>query len=391
MTAVAGDRGDGPSTSAASPTSSAPSIRVEDASVVGSGGPARIVLSNLPRADEIAEAVASARGVSQQRDGRFVVTAVPARLVDAAGRVGGQELAGLLAGLLEPAVAAWAKPPPDLMTPRGPLPTSRRTLVMAVLNVTPDSFSDGGTHLSDDHPAPAIEAGRSMVAAGADVVDVGGESSRPGADPVPLDEELARVIPVVAALAEDGCVVSIDTTKAAVARAAIEAGAAIVNDVSAGAFDEALVPTVAELGAAYVLMHMRGTPRTMQDDQRYGDVVGDVFDFLAARLAAFTAFGADPARIAVDPGIGFAKTAAHNLELLRRLREFTSLGRPILVGTSRKSFLGTITGVGDPAARVDGSLAAAVLSVASGARIVRVHDIAETVRAVRVADAVGSA
>ena len=391
MTEVTEAQGDRPNASPTPPVPPAPSIRVEDASVVGAGGPARIVLSNLPRAEEIAEAVASARGVSQRRGERFVVTAVPARLVDAAGRVGGRELAGLVAGLLDPAVAAWGMPPPDLVTPRGTLPTSRRTIVMGVLNVTPDSFSDGGAHLARDHPAPAIRAGRRLVDAGAEVIDVGGESSRPGADAVPVDVELDRVVPVVAALAEDGVIVSVDTTKAAVARAAVEAGAAIVNDISAGAFDDGLLPTVVELGAAYVLMHMRGTPRTMQDEHRYGEVVGDVFDFVAARVAELVALGADPAGIVVDPGIGFAKTAAHNLELLRRLREFTSLGRPVLVGASRKSFLGTITGVGDAAGRLDGSLAAAVLAVAGGARMVRVHDVAETVRAVRVADAVASA
>ena len=371
---------------------SSPLVRVEDASVVASGGPARIVLSNLPRADEIADAVASARGVSHRLEGRLVVTAVPARLVDAAGRVGGAELAALLAGLLDPAVAAWSKAPPDLITNQGPLPTGRRTLVMGVLNVTPDSFSDGGAHFfTSDRAVDAIEAGRAMAAAGADIVDVGGESSRPGAEPVGVDEERRRVVPVVAALADEGVVVSVDTTKAAVARDAVAAGASIVNDISAGCFDADLIPTVAELGAGYVLMHMRGNPTTMQQEARYGDVVGEVFDFLGDRLAACSEAGLDHERIALDPGIGFAKTAAHNLELLRRLREFTSLGRPLLMGASRKSFLGTITGVTDPAERVDGSLAAAVISVTGGARIVRVHDVAETARAVRVADAVASA
>ena len=220
--------------------------------------------------------------------------------------------------------------------------------------------------------------------------NVGGESTRPGADPVPEADELERVLPVIEALAADGIVVSIDTTKAAVARAAVEAGAAIVNDVSAGALDGLLLPTVAELDVPYVVMHMRGTPRTMQRDPRYRDVVGEVFDFLAETVDRLVVSGIDPSRLVVDPGIGFGKTMAHNLELLRRAREFTSLGRPVLIGTSRKSFLGTLTGTGDAALRLEGSIVTAAMAVAAGAAIVRVHDVAETVRAVRVAHAVAT-
>ena len=368
---------------------SRPTARVEDAGLVPSGGPARIALSRVPRAPEIATAVAAARGVSAWVADRLVVTAVPERLIDAAGRVGGARLAGLIRGLVEPAIDAWLQGAPDVPSTGGPLPTSQRTLVMGVLNVTPDSFSDGGVALRpDEHPAPAIAAGLAMSAAGADIVDVGGESTRPGAAPVALAEELDRVVPVVAALADAGALVSIDTTKAAVARAAVEAGAAIVNDVSAGSLDPDLLPTVADLGVPYVLMHRRGTPETMQRDPVYADVVGEVFDFLADRLADLAAAGVPAERVIVDPGIGFGKTLDHNLEVLRRVREFTSLGRPVLIGASRKAFIGRLTEVSDPTDRLEGSLAVVALAVGAGARLLRVHDVAATWRAARVADAI---
>lgn len=371
---------------------SRPIARVEDATLVRAGGPARLALSRLPRASEIADAVASARGVSTWVEGRLVVTAVPSRLVDAAGRVGGRELADQLGAAVEPAIAAWLGAPVDLETPAGSLPLSRRPVLMGVLNVTPDSFSDGGVHYAPDrHPDAAVDAGRALLEAGADVVDVGGESSRPGAEPVDEEEECRRVLPVVERLAADGAVVSIDTTKSRVAREAVELGAAMVNDVSAGAFDDRLPGVVGELGVPYVLMHMRGTPRTMQDDPRYGDVVGDVYDFLADRLVRLEEDGVDPARVIVDPGIGFGKTAEHNLQLLRRTRELTSLGRPVLVGASRKSFLGAIGGERAPQERAVESLAAATLAVAGGSRLLRVHDVADTRRAVAVAHAVATA
>jgi dihydropteroate synthase len=367
-------------------------VRVEDAATVPSGGPARIAISGLPRSAEVADAVAAARGQSHRVDDRLVVTAVPSRLVDAAGRVGGAPLAETLRAEVDPAVDAWLYGPGDLDTPAGALPTSHRPLVMGIVNVTPDSFSDGGVSFdADGDPGPAVEAGLSMQQAGADVIDVGGESTRPGAGPVDAEVELARVVPVVERLADAGATVSIDTSKAEVARACVQAGAAIVNDVSAGTFDAQMLPTVAELDAAIVLMHLQGTPRTMQDDPRYGDVVGDVFDVLADRTQAAVESGIPRTRIAVDPGIGFGKTLTHNLELLRRLRELTSLGRPVLVGVSRKGFIGELTGANDPLDRLEGSLAAAALSVGRGARIVRVHDVAATVRAVRVADAIATA
>jgi dihydropteroate synthase len=369
--------------------STAPIVRVEEAGFVPTGGAARLALSQLPRADEVADAVRAARGVFHWVGERLIVTAVPSRLVDAAGRVGGLVLAQQMRTAVEPAVDAWLAGAPDVTTPNGTLTTSKRPLVMGVLNVTPDSFSDGGVHFAcDAHPAEAIAAGRALAVAGADLVDVGGESTRPGAEPVGVDEELARVVPVVEGLAGDGVVVSVDTTKAVVARAAVEAGASMVNDVSAGTMDEALLPTVAELGVPYVLMHMQGTPRTMQADPRYEDVVGEVYDFLAAQLAQLDALGVARERVVVDPGIGFGKRLEHNLALLRRLREFTSLGRPILIGASRKSFVGQLTGTEDPTDRLEGSLAAAALAVASGARVLRVHDVAATARAVAVAHAI---
>jgi dihydropteroate synthase len=249
---------------------------------------------------------------------------------------------------------------------------------MGVVNVTPDSFSDGGRFL--DHAA-AVAHGRAEVADGADWIDVGGESTRPRAEPVPVAEELRRVVPVVEALAADGVAVSIDTRKAEVARAAVAAGARIVNDVSASLGDVA-----AELGVGYVAMHMLGDPRTMQDEPHYDDVVTDVRDFLVERAAAARAAGAP--EVWIDPGIGFGKTLAHNLDLLANLDVLVATGFPVVVGTSRKSMLGTLAARADasgtvpPASdRLEGSLATAVWSAWRGAAMVRVHDVAATVAA----------
>jgi dihydropteroate synthase len=253
--------------------------------------------------------------------------------------------------------------------------------IMGIVNVTPDSFSDGGEFLAAD---AAIAHGRALLSAGADIVDIGGESTRPGAAEVPADEEIARVLPVVEALSGDGATISIDTSKAAVADAALGAGAAIVNDVTALA-DPEMAPLCAERGPGVVLMHMRGTPRTMQDDPVYGDVVTDVRDFLAERLRFALETGIAEDRIWLDPGIGFGKTVDHNLELIARLGEIADLGRPIVVGASRKAFIGRITGreVDD---RLGGSIASNVLGLAHGADVLRVHDVAETIQAVRVAE-----
>jgi dihydropteroate synthase len=256
-------------------------------------------------------------------------------------------------------------------------------LVMGVVNVTPDSFSDGGRYLD---PRAAIDHGLALLAEGADILDVGGESTRPGADPVTADEEIARVEPVVAALAADGARVSIDTSKAPVAERALAAGATYVNDVSALRFDAALAGVVAQSGAQCCLMHMRGEPRTMQDDPRYDDVVSDVKAFLEDRLRHAVGMGIAEDRIHLDPGIGFGKTLEHNLELLRRLDEIVALGRPVVVGTSRKSFLGRLTGR-EVADRVPATLATTVLAYERGASIFRVHDVAPTVDALKVSAA----
>ena len=256
--------------------------------------------------------------------------------------------------------------------------------LMGVVNVTPDSFSDGGLFLE---PEAAVAHGEQLARDGAEILDVGGESTRPGAAEVGAAEEAARTQPVVADLAGLGHEVSIDTSKAAVAEAALDAGAAIVNDVTALRGDPELGALCADRGATLVLMHMQGDPRTMQDDPTYGDVVDDVRAFLAERVEAAIAAGVAEERIWLDPGIGFGKTLDHNLELLRRLGELRALGRPLLVGTSRKSFIGKIDG-SEAAGRIGGTIASSVLAVAEGAEVLRVHDVAEVAQAVRVADAV---
>jgi dihydropteroate synthase len=256
--------------------------------------------------------------------------------------------------------------------------------LMGVVNVTPDSFSDGGLYLD---PEAAIAHGRELAAAGAAILDVGGESTRPGAEPVDEVEELRRVIPVVTGLAGSGAEVSIDTSKAPVAAAALDAGAAIVNDVTALRGDTEMAALCAERGATVVLMHMLGDPRTMQADPRYDDVVADVGAFLAERLQAAVAAGIAEERIWLDPGIGFGKTAEHNLELLRRLPELRRLGRPLVVGTSRKSFIGRLDG--SPASeRLGGTIASSVMAAAEGAEVLRVHDVAEVAEAMKLAAAV---
>jgi len=246
--------------------------------------------------------------------------------------------------------------------------------IMGVVNVTPDSFSDGGTF---DDDAAAVRHARRLVEEGAAIVDVGGESTRPGAAPVPAEEELRRVVPVVEGLAALGldARISVDTMKLEVARAAVDAGAAYVNDVTAFRHDPELAGLVAERGLECCLMHMLGEPRTMQQDPRYDDVVSDVKAFLEERLAAAVAAGVPEERVQLDPGIGFGKTLEHNLELLRRLDEIAAIGRPVVLGTSRKSFIGRITGR-DVAGRVHGTVATCVLGYERGARVFRVHDVA---------------
>ncbi len=258
-----------------------------------------------------------------------------------------------------------------------------RFTIMGVVNVTPDSFSDGGRFLD---PRAAIAQGRRLAAEGARMLDVGGESTRPGADGVPAGDEARRVVPVVEALAAEDAVVSIDTSKRSVAEAALDAGASFVNDVSAFRGDPELAGLVASRGVDCCLMHMLGSPRTMQDDPRYEDVVSEVKAFLEGRLAFAVAEGVPEERVLLDPGIGFGKTVAHNLELLRRLDEIVALGRPVMVGVSRKSFLGKITGR-EPDQRAVATAAANVLALERGASVFRVHDVPETLDALSVATA----
>jgi dihydropteroate synthase len=259
--------------------------------------------------------------------------------------------------------------------------TRPRPLIMGIVNVTPDSFSDGGRYL--DAEAAVAHAMR-LLDDGADLLDIGGESTRPGAEPIDADAECGRIIPVIQAIREHiDAPISVDTVKASVARAALEAGACIVNDVSACTADPDMIKVISETRAGVVLMHMQGSPRTMQDNPRYDDVVSDVRDYLAARMASLEAAGIAPERMALDPGIGFGKTLAHNTRLLGRLRTLAALGRPVVVGLSRKRMLGDLTGraVGE---RLAAGLAGLAWCVLQGAGVLRVHDVAESRDAVRV-------
>jgi dihydropteroate synthase len=277
---------------------------------------------------------------------------------------------------------------PVVMDCRGkPLVFGAQTLIMGILNVTPDSFSDGGCYLDAQN---AIAHAKSMVAEGADIIDIGGESSRPGALPVSVDEELARVLPVIEGIADKVDVpISIDTYKSAVARQALEAGANIVNDITALRGDPEIADIVAEMESGVVLMHMKGTPRTMQRSPVYQDVVTEVIAWLQHCIKAAEARGISPERIMVDPGIGFGKSlnCSHNLQILRRLDEFRCLNKPLLIGTSRKAFIGKILGLpeGD---RVEGTAATVAWAIAHGADVVRVHDVKAMRRVADMTDAI---
>ena len=263
---------------------------------------------------------------------------------------------------------------------------SRRGLIMGVLNVTPDSFSDHGQFFSADK---ATERGFQMAAEGADIIDVGGESARPGAEPVTADEELRRVIPVIENLRRKLDVpISIDTSKAEVARAAIEAGALIVNDVTGGRGDDKMLPLVAETKSALIIMHMQGTPRTMQIQPRYSDVVAEISEFFRQQYVVAIGLNIDPMAIAFDPGIGFGKTLDHNLELLAQLERLRAHDRPLVVGVSRKSFLGKLIGSPEISDRLVPGLALSALLRARGADVFRVHDVKENVYALRVSEAI---
>ena len=265
------------------------------------------------------------------------------------------------------------------------IPLGRRTLVMGIVNATPDSFSDGGSYANVDD---AVKHAIQMVADGAELVDVGGESTRPGSDVVAPEEEIHRVLPVIRRIVDElpDVPVSIDTRKPAVARAALQAGATIVNDVSAGA-DPAMFGVVGEADAGMVLMHMKGEPKTMQDDPSYYDVVAEVRGFLGDRVEAAVGAGIDLERLCIDPGIGFGKTLEHNLTILRDIRAFHHLGVPVLVGPSRKRFIGTLTDT-DVDDRIEGTAGVVAWCAAEGVDIVRVHDVKEMTRVVRVVDAI---
>lgn len=262
---------------------------------------------------------------------------------------------------------------------------ARRPLIMAILNMTPDSFSDGGLFFNPDR---AVEQALRMEAEGADLIDIGGESTRPGAAPVSAEEEIGRVVPVVEQLAKRLAIpISIDTTKSEVAKRAVEAGASIINDVSGFTRDPKMLTVAADGKSGLVIMHTKGTPQTMQRHPRYRDLIGEIFRFLIERIDAAVAHRIPRNRIAIDPGIGFGKTANHNLKILHRLGDFADLGAPLLVGPSRKSFIGRILDL-PPSERLEGTAAAAAIAVFQGARIIRVHDIKPLARVVRVAEAI---
>ncbi len=260
-----------------------------------------------------------------------------------------------------------------------------RTLIMGILNVTPDSFSDGGLFAEVE---AAVEHARNMVAEGADIIDVGGESSRPGADTVSVEAEKDRVLPVIERLLETVEVpISIDTYKSSVARDALSMGACIVNDITALRGDPDMASVVAEAGAPVILMHMKGTPKDMQIDPHYDSLISEITSFLRTRIQAAIDAGISQDQIVIDPGIGFGKTIAHNLEIIRRLREFRSLGKPILIGTSRKSFIGKVLGLSTND-RLEGTAASIAVAIANGADIVRIHDVKELARVIRMTDAI---
>jgi dihydropteroate synthase len=266
-----------------------------------------------------------------------------------------------------------------------------RTYVMGVLNTTPDSFSDGGQFNS---VSTALTQAQALVQGGVDILDIGGQSTRPGATTVTVEEELQRVVPVIEAIRRSdddrlsATVISVDTTRAVVARAAVRAGADIVNDISGGTFDDAMVATVADLGVPIILMHLRGTPATMQQHTDYGDLIAEIYHVLEQHIERAIAAGVSRDHIAIDPGIGFAKTYPQNLDILRHIPDFRPLGCPILIGPSRKSFLGWILNQPDPHQRVWGTAAACCGAIAGGADLLRVHDGREMVEVAKVADAI---
>ncbi|MDA8326531.1 MAG: dihydropteroate synthase [Nitrospiraceae bacterium] len=263
---------------------------------------------------------------------------------------------------------------------------SKRAYIMGILNVTPDSFSDGGLYLE---PEKAIERALRMAGEGADIIDIGGESTRPGAAALSAEVEIGRTLPVIEAIKKRAQIpVSIDTCKAAVASAALDAGADIINDISAMRFDPAMPALAARSGAPVILMHMKGTPADMQKNPRYDALIPEILDYLRVSIRLAVDAGVEEEKIITDPGIGFGKTMEHNLEILKNLESFTGLGKPVLVGPSRKAFIGHILGGAPPADRLEGTIAAATIAIMNGANILRVHDVKEVSKAARVADAI---
>lgn len=263
---------------------------------------------------------------------------------------------------------------------------SKRTCIMGILNVTPDSFSDGGLFFSEKK---AIEHALRLVEDGADIIDIGGESTRPGSDPVPVEEEIRRTIPVIKVISREINVpISIDTYKAEVARRALDAGASMVNDISGLRFDPEMPKVVAEYNVPVVIMHIKGRPKDMQLNPVYEALIPEIIDYLRISIRLALKFGIKEERIIIDPGIGFGKTFEHNLEILNNLRQFTLLGRPVAVGVSRKAFIGRILGGLPPTERIEGTAAAVAIAIYNGASIVRVHDVKEMVRVARVVDSI---
>ncbi|MCL5292979.1 MAG: dihydropteroate synthase [Actinobacteria bacterium] len=286
---------------------------------------------------------------------------------------------------LKEALYAYDSPPSPLPVAGRTLDFTARTYIMGVLNVTPDSFSDGGEHFST---GAAITHAKRMVAEGADIIDIGGESTRPGAEPVSAEDELARVVPVIEDLAgSTDAILSIDTSKPEVAKAALRAGAHIVNDVT-GLSNLRMVEVVAASGAPAIIMHMKGTPGTMQENPVYEDLMGEIIAYLRARLESARKGGVAPEKLLVDPGIGFGKTFEHNLEIIKHLSEVKILGKAIVLGTSRKAFIGKILGIERACERVFGTAATVALGIANGANILRVHDVKEMAQVARMADAI---
>lgn len=339
-------------------------------------------LRKLAKDDGVLAVLTRPAGRQDPARAEVVVIASPERLTTIAADMGGETGRRMLQAL-----AGFEQPRERVLRCRArAVPLGGKTLIMGIVNVTPDSFSGDG--LGND-AAAAIARGKRMASEGADILDVGGESTRPGAEPVSLEEELQRVLPVIEGLAaETEAVISIDTYKSAVAREALARGAAIVNDISGLHFDAEMGRVAAGAGAAVVIMHIQGTPRSMQENPKYDDVIGEISDYLVEGMATAGQAGIGPDQIIVDPGFGFGKTVEHNLELVRRLGEFRNLGAPVMIGPSRKRTLGILLNDAPPNERREGTAAMVALAIAAGADIVRVHDVREMARLARVADAV---